>query len=145
MKRKISRYRGRSEDKMVGSEAANLQRPSRAQLCATQWMRGGWRPWGGCLLEGRWCYVCRVLYGTCAGQEITDPGNKVSPARVAIIPEGSTSEQTFHIVGILTSYLIMFATTSRCQPKFTQFTLGCINIYLAGLSHAVISSDECTC
>ena len=29
-------------------------------LCATQWLRVGC-PWRGWPLEGRWCYVCRVL------------------------------------------------------------------------------------
>ena len=35
-----------------------------ARLWASQWGRGGWPPWGGWLgspLEGRWCYICRVV------------------------------------------------------------------------------------
>ena len=52
MKRKLSRHRGESEDERVGSQvAASSGLPEAhlaAHLCDTQWMKGGWPPWGGC-------------------------------------------------------------------------------------------------
>ena len=66
MKWKVGRHRGGSGDKRVGSEEAASE-PSEAHLavnvCATQWLRGGWPPWGGWLPQALWRAAGAIFAG----------------------------------------------------------------------------------
>ena len=68
MRWKVRRQRGGPEEQGVGLEEASLQRlsggpPCRPPLChpvAEQQLASMWWLASGGLLEGHWCYVCRV-------------------------------------------------------------------------------------